>query len=54
MIGSGIPINQSKAPFPKDILASISIKSWRCNPRGFDWFPVSNDAAAPTSRCLFG
>jgi hypothetical protein len=36
MIGSGIPINQSKAPFPKDIAASID--NWRGNTFGFHWF----------------
>jgi hypothetical protein len=47
MIGSGIPINQSKAPFPKDIAASIDC--WRGNALGFHRFH-SGEASGRTPR----
>ena len=40
MIGSGIPINQSNAPFPKPIVASIE-SHWTGNARGFHWFHMA-------------
>jgi hypothetical protein len=39
MIGSGMPINQSKAPLPKPMLASI-ILALLINPEKFCGFPV--------------
>jgi hypothetical protein len=38
MIGSGIPINQSNAPFPKDMMASIRCH-WEINTLGFPMVP---------------
>jgi hypothetical protein len=42
MIGSGMPINQSKAPFPKDMVASIFDIIWRYNAGKFEWFLIRN------------
>jgi len=46
MIGSGIPISQSSAPFPNDIIVSILTS----NALGFHWFrcrlPVPREIAS--------
>jgi hypothetical protein len=39
MIGRGTPINQSKAPLPKPMLASIKLAP-SPNPEKFDGFPA--------------
>jgi hypothetical protein len=48
MIGNGTPINQSKAPFPNDIAASIIRRG---NISGFRWFHSRRqDFKAKTSK----
>jgi hypothetical protein len=40
MIGNGMPISQSSAPFPKDMVISSVVLNWQSNAHGVPLVPA--------------